>query len=392
MKIRLYKMNYLEFQYDDIIERQVMKFDKTILIKIPNDLFFENLILKNNYLDNNIKLMSAQKTDNQEFKAIIMKNRPLLASGTLKTYMASIRKIQSIVNVDADTVDALIKNREEIAKQLAEVQTPMVRKSKISVIITILDDKHNDHSEELDEALKFYRKEMTEDAAKVNKRELSQELSDKQKEHLITQEEVMKVYNQLKAEAAPLMKKGTLTRKQFETIQNFVLLSMYVLIPPRRSMDYAVFKIRNFNEASDSEDNYMVNYNKNKKKGLASFVFNTYKNSKRLGRQVINDIPKSLERIIEMWKTYNKSDYLLINNQGKPVSQSRIASWLNDIFGGRQISTSMLRHIFLTDKYKDIDLQDLTDTANAMGQTDIRRTLKYVNKDGATAENEKKES
>jgi hypothetical protein len=85
----------------------------------------------------------------------------------------------------------------------------------------------------------------------------------------------MKVYNQLKAEASPLMKKGTLTRKQFETIQNFVLLSMYVLIPPRRSMDYAVFKIRNFNEASDSEDNYMVNYNKNKRKGLASFVFNT---------------------------------------------------------------------------------------------------------------------
>ena len=387
-------MNYLEFHYDtDILERQVMICNKNILIRVKNEFFVEKLKLeKNNFLFDNKQMSNAQKFDNKEFKDIIMKNRPLLASNTLKTYMASIRKIQSIVNVDADTVDALIKNREEIAKQLAEVQTPMVRKSKISVIITILDDKHNDHSEELDEALKFYRKEMTLDAAKVDKRELSQELSDKQKEHLITQEEVMKVYNQLKAEAAPLMKKGTLTRKQFETIQNFVLLSMYVLIPPRRSMDYAVFKIRNFNEASDSEDNYMVNYNKNKRKGLASFVFNTYKNSKRLGRQVINDIPKTLEKIIEMWKTYNKSDYLLINNQGKPVSQSKIASWLNDIFGGRQISTSMLRHIFLTSKYKDVDLQDLTDTANAMGQTDIRRTLKYVNKDGATAENEKKES
>ena len=335
--------------------------------------------------------MSAQKTDNQEFKAIILKNRPLLASGTLKTYMASIRKIQSIVNVDADTIEALIKNREEIVKQLAEVQTPMVRKSKISVIITILDDKHDDHSKELDEALKFYRKEMTEDAAKVNKRELTQELSDKQKENLISQDEVMNVYNQLKAEAVPLTKKSTLTRKQFETLQNYVLLSMYVLIPPRRSMDYAVFKIRNFNEASDSEDNYMINYNKNKKKGLASFVFNTYKNSKRLGRQTINDIPKTLERIIDMWKTYNKSDYLLINNQGKPVTQSRIASLLNDIFGGRNISTSMLRHIWLSHKYKDVDLQDLTDTANALGQTDIRRTLKYVNKDGPTATLEKKE-
>jgi len=333
--------------------------------------------------------MSAQKTDNQDFKDIIIKNRPLLASTTIKTYMASIRKIQSIVNVDAKSIEGLINNREEIIKQLDEVQTPMVRKSKISVIITILDDKHNDHSKELDEALKFYRKIMSEDAAKVDKRELTQELSEKQKEHLISQDEVMKVYNQVKAEALPLTKKTTLTRKQFETLQNYVLLSMYVLIPPRRSMDYAMFKIRNFNEASDSEDNFMVNYNKNKKKGLTTFVFNTYKNSRRLGRQLVPDIPKTLQKILDMWKTYNKSDYLLINIQGKPVSQSRIASWLNDIFGGRNISTSMLRHIYLSDKYKDIDLQDLTDTANAMGQTDVRRTLKYVNKDGATATLEK---
>jgi hypothetical protein len=329
--------------------------------------------------------MSAQKLDNQEFKAIILKNRPLLASTTVATYMASIRKIQSLVNVKADTIESLINNREEIVKQLAEIQTPMVRKSKLSVIITILDDKHEDHSDELDKALKFYRKEMTEDAAKVDRKELSQELSDKQKEHLISQDEVNNIYNQLKAEATPLMKKTTLTRKQFETLQNFVLLSMYVLIPPRRSMDYALFKIRNFSESSDSRDNYMINYNKNKKKGLASFVFNSYKNSGRLGRQTINDIPKSLERIIDMWKTYNKTDFLLINNQGNQITQSRISSLLNEIFGGRNISTSMIRHIWLTDKYKDVDLQDLTNTANAMGQTDIRRTLKYVNKDGPTA-------
>lgn len=331
------------------------------------------------------------KTDNQHFKDIIIKNRPLLGSNTLKTYMASIRKVQSIVSVPANTMEALIKNRVEIVEQLGEVQSPMVRKSKVSVIITILDDKHDDHSEELDEALKYYRKVMTQDAAKVNDKELTQELSEKQKENLISQEEVMKVYNQVKAEALPLTKKQSLTRKQFETLQSYVLLSMYVLIPPRRSMDYAMFKIRNFDERADSVDNYMINFNRNKKKGLSTFVFNTYKNSKRLGRQLVENIPKQLEKIIDMWKSYNKSDYLLINNQGNAVSQSRIASWLNDMFGGRNISTSMLRHIYLTDKYKDVDLQDLTDTAHAMGQTDIRRTLKYVNKDGPTA-NEEKES
>lgn len=330
------------------------------------------------------------KNTNQHFKDIILKNRPLLGTNTVKTYMASIRKIQNTVKVPADTIEDLIKNHKEISEQLAESSTPMVRKSKISVIITILDDKHEKHSEELDNALKYYRREMANDAAAVDKRENKQELSDKQKENLITQDEVMKIYNQLKAEATPLMKKSLLTRTQFETLQNFVLLSMYVLIPPRRSQDYADFKIRNFDETSNSTDNYMVNFSKNKRKGLSTFVFNSYKNSKRLGRQLVENIPKTLERIIDMWKTFNKSDYLLINQNGKQVSQSRIAVMLNDIFGGRNISSSMLRHIYLTDKYQGVDLQEMTDTANAMGQTDIRRTLKYVNKDGATSE-EKKE-
>jgi hypothetical protein len=258
--------------------------------------------------------------------------------------------------------------------------TPMVRKSKLSTIVAILDDKHNDHSEELTAALKEYRRVMTSDAMIVNKREESQELSDKQKDNLRSQDEVMNVYKMLKDEAKPLLKLPKLTRNQFQTIQNFVLLSLYVLIAPRRSTDYAMFKIRNFDETSGSKDNFMINYNKNKKKGLSSFVFNTYKNSVRLGRQVVGDIPKELEKIIDMWKLYNKSDYLLVNSQGNPITQSKIANWLNDIFGGKAISTSILRHIYLSDKYKDINLQDLTETAHDMGQKDIRRTLKYVEK------------
>jgi hypothetical protein len=325
-------------------------------------------------------MSNATKNDNQHLRDIIIKNRPLLAKNTINTYMASIRKIQQICDCDAESIEGLIKNRKKIIDSLGEVQTPMVRKSKISVIIAILDDKHNEHNEELAEALKDYRKVMTEDANKVNKREISQELSEKQKDNLISQEEVMKVYNDLKAEATPLLKKQILNRAQFETLQKYILLSMYVLIAPRRSMDYASFKIRNFDETADSTDNYMVNYNKNKKKGNASFVFNTYKNSKRLGRQTIDNIPKPLEKLIDTWKLFNKSDYLLVNGQGRPVTQSRIAVLLNDIFGGKNISTSMLRHIYLSDKFKDVNLQELEETANNMGQKDIRRTLKYVDK------------
>jgi hypothetical protein len=295
--------------------------------------------------------------------------------------MGNIRKIQSVCpGITINTMDDLIENREGILKCLMESMTPMVRKSKIGTIITILDDKHNDHSDKLKDAISDYRKVMNNDANVVAKGEEDQELTESQRANMISQEEVMKVYKQLKAEATPIMKLSKINKKQFETLLYYVLLSLYVLIPPRRSMDYALFKIRNFDESAKSKDNYMTNFSKTKKKGLSSFVFNTYKNSKKMGQQVLNDIPKELEKVIEMWKNFNKSDYLLINSLGNPITQSKIAVWLNDIFG-KNISTSMLRHIYLSSKYKDVNLKELKEDAKALGQSDISRTLKYVDKD-----------
>lgn len=314
------------------------------------------------------------------FKDIIVKNRPLLSSSTVKTYISNMKKIQSVCpGIEINSIEDLIENREAILKCLSTAMTPMVRKSKIGTVITILDDKHNEHSDKLKVAIGDYRKVMNEDANIVNKGEEDQELTDSQRANLISQEEVMKVYKQLKSEATPIMKLTKINKKQFQTLLDYVLLSLYVLIPPRRSMDYAVFKIRNFSESAESKDNYMTNFSKTKKKGLSSFVFNTYKNSKKMGQQVL-EIPKELEKVIEMWMKFNKSDYLLINGLGNSITQSKIAVWLNDIFG-KNISTSMLRHIYLSSKYKDVNLKELKDDAKALGQSDISRTLKYVDKD-----------
>jgi hypothetical protein len=41
----------------------------------------------------------------------------------------------------------------------------------------------------------------------------------------------------------------------------------------------------------------------------------------------------------------------------------------------------MLRHIYLSSKYKDVNLKELKEDARALGQSDISRTLKYVDKD-----------
>jgi len=321
------------------------------------------------------------------FKSKLQDNRPLLGSNTLTTYVGSLKRVQKeCPKIKLESIGDFIKHHKEVIATLQESLTPMIRKSKISAIVSLIDDRNGEHPKELKEALEAYRISMKTDSDIVKKRYLSQELTDRQKENLISQDDVMKIYNSLKAQSAPLFKLSKLNRAQFNTLQSFVLLSLYVLIPPRRSQDYAYFRIRNVDE-NDKRYNYMTNFNKNKKKGLSSFVFNSYKNSNRLGSQVMNDIPKSLEKIIEQWKLFNKSDWLLVNNKGEKIDQAKMVMWFNNIFE-KNISTTMLRHIYATSLLGDVDLEKIKEVSEAMGHTNIQQTLQYVQKNA----DEKKEN
>lgn len=311
----------------------------------------------------------------KEVKEIIMKNRPKLSLGSINTYMSSYRKIKKESGF-INSVKDLIDNHEDILEWIRNNMKPNIRKSKIAALVILIDDKKEDVDKT--KALDAYRKQMVLDGSIVDKEQESQELTDSQKKNLISQDDVLQIYNQLKLQASPLLKFHHLNKAQFNLLESYILLSLYVLIPPRRSTDYAAFKIRAFDTTPQSTDNYMYNFNRSKKKP-ASFVFNTYKNSNRLGRQII-EIPKSLERIITEWTRFNKSEYLLVNNAGNPVAVSKITLWLNQIFN-KSISSSMLRHIFLSDKFGNVNLADLKSTATKMGQGDINTTLKYVQKD-----------
>ena len=312
-------------------------------------------------------------------ETIILKNRPNLAQSSVKTYMCSLRRIMKDTGIELKSPEDFIKNVDIILEK-AMKYTPIVRKSRLASILVLLDDKEDiddkgDYgNKDKNDTIKRIRVVMMKDAKTVDEEETKQELTEKQKENFLPQDEIINIYEVLKEQATPLFKLNQLNKKQFETMQLYVLLSLYVLIPPRRTMDYTHFKIRNINP---EVHNFFLA--PKKKKELGSFVFNQYKNSNKLGAQVIERIPKELEKIIEKWKQFNKSDYLLVNNVGKQVAGSRIAVMLNDLFG-KKISTSMLRHIYLTNKFGNINLKDLKDTAQEMGSSGLERMLKYVDK------------
>lgn len=326
--------------------------------------------------------------DDDTIEHILLKNKPNLSRGSLKTYMASYRKVKNDSGIKMDTPEQIHENYKELLEWMMKHFTPNVRKSKIAVLVNLINDKtENEHR---DEALTAFRTQMALDSAESDKRSDKQELTDTQKKNLISQNEVIRIFGELKAQATPLFKLNSLNKNQFNLLQSYVLLALYVMIPPRRSTDYTMFKIRNFDDAPQSTDNYMFNFNRSKKKPT-SFVFNTYKNSNRMGRQIM-EIPKTLEKIIVDWGKFNKSDFLLVNTLGKQVAPSKITLWLNTIFG-KSISSSMLRHIFLSNKFGGVDLEEIQNTAKAMGQSSIKTNLRYVQKnaDQVIDENEKEE-
>jgi len=305
-----------------------------------------------------------------QIRETILSNRPNLSQSSIKTYMSNINKTARDIDRAIETTDDIIKFNKEILENLMTYR-PNIRKTKLSAFIVALDQKEKTPKETAD-IIEDLRKQLYFDAEDTEKQEEKQKLTKTQEENYITWEEVMKVYESLKTEAEPLFKLENLNKKQFNKLQEFVLLSMYVLTPPRRSLDYAQFKIRN----PDLEnDNYMITKGKKKE---ATLIFNAYKNSKRLGKQEIK-VSNALRNIINKWILKNPHEYLLVNNNGNKIEQPKINLILNNIFG-RNIGSSMLRHIFLTQKYGDVNLMDIKATTEAMGNSEIERTLKYVKK------------
>lgn len=306
-----------------------------------------------------------------DIKQSIIEKRPNLSQSSIKTYMSNINQTARELGVELQTTDDIIKNYKEILEFLKKF-SPVVRKTKLSAFIVAIDEKDK-NTEDVNNILADLRVQLYKDANEVNSEENKQKLSKRQEDNYITWDEVLERYEQLKIESEPLFKLKNLTKKQFQRLQDFVILSLYVLTPPRRSMDYTDFKIRNFDK---EKDNYMVTTGKKK---VPTLVFNSYKNASRIGQQRLQ-ISNALRNIIMKWMDKNPHDYLLVGSKGDTkISQPKLNLYLNNIFG-KNIGSSLLRHIYLTSKYSDVDLEDLQETTNSMGNSQIDRTLKYVRK------------
>lgn len=289
-----------------------------------------------------------------DLSEILKKKRPNLSDGSLKTYKSILTNIYRKCYPEDNEIDlAKFDNVETMMGHLKDVPFSK-RKTTLAALVVITGNKD-------------YNKQMMSDIGEYNDEQLLQK-KDGKFEEMIPISDVEGILKKLEGEAKLLYKKAKLEMGDFQKIQNYILLCLTggIFQPPRRSLDWKM-RIKNYDVEKD-------NYIDLKKK---VFVFNNYKTAKFHGAQT-EPIAKALVPILKKWVGILPDDmeYLLFDNKGGALTPSQITHRLNIIFD-KKISTSMLRHIFLTSKFANVNLKDLTDTAEAMGNTPLQ-ALKYV--------------
>ena len=298
----------------------------------------------------------------EELRKQLKENRPKISDSSIRTYSSIVSNLFRYMHDDLHkSLDGALEFFEKEPKKVLTFlkdKEGSKRKTILAALVVL-----TLHKEDVSEQ---YRKTMLDDARKYNDDEKDQEKSSSQKKNWISQEELKKIYDELAKDTKNLLKKDSLTPTEFQRLQHYVILSLYTLQPPRRLMDYTEMKLNNVDK---EKDNYIEKKN---------MIFNKYKTSKFSGKEEVPMNPK-LKYILDKWKKVNPSEYLLVGTNNKKLTSSQLQQRLNTILG-RQASVNILRHSFLSDKYKDIDIRDMEKTATAMGHSKEQAML-YVKKE-----------
>jgi len=181
---------------------------------------------------------------------------------------------------------------------------------------------------------------------------------------VISKEKIDEVYNNLKNNRD--------TNTKF--YQDYLILSLYTLLPPRRNMDYQKMKyVKNFSPELSKEFNY---YDKD------NFYFNAYKTRGKYALVEIK-VPDNLKEIIDFHIKSNKiedDDFILrdFKNGTELKRGNEITLILNRIFKSK-VGASMLRRSFLTNKYGNTNNEMINDAKNMSTSVDVIQS-NYIKK------------
>jgi integrase len=202
--------------------------------------------------------------------------------------------------------------------------------------------------------------------------------TESQKENWKSHDDIVKIYDTYYKNNSFLLKKqiDKVTDTEIQLIQNLFILALTCgkYFDVVRSSEWTEFKI---DDVDEDEDNYKLEN---------ELVFNKFKTVKAFGRKTIllsKDINTLLDRFI-MIQQNKGNKYLFVDKHKNKLTAITFNQRMNKLYGGH-ISTSLIRHIYTTDKTNNdvkegkFNVAELSQRANNMGHSTATHMTYYKN-------------
>jgi hypothetical protein len=297
-----------------------------------------------------------------------------LSDSSINLYLRNLEKMndnQPLKNLK------FLDDVEAIQKKLEHYKQNTIRNYLISCVSVLSLDKSNKKKEKL---YNDYFKLMMQKNSELKKKEATGEKSETQTKNWIEWSEVLKTYENLKNLVDEFKNKSSITTKQYKYLLEFIILSLYTTLPPRRNEFRNMFIVNKLSDTHTNACNYVVLSTK-------QLIFNQFKTSKKEGA-LHEDIPNELyENLLIYLKFHpllkgkrlknNQTIPFLVYDDGKALdSINSITRILNSIFK-KNVGSSMLRKSYLTSKYGNVR-QEMKEDAKKMSHSVQTQQTNYV--------------
>lgn len=159
-----------------------------------------------------------------------------------------------------------------------------------------------------------------------------------------------------------------------KNLEDYILIALMVKYPLRNDLQ-DILIITNKKECKGC----LVNYLYVPPKGEAILRLSQYKTAKTNGDITINvdaDLSSDIRKLLKI----DGRKFLFVDKHGNPLTSSNFTHRLNRIFTnqfGLPISSTLIRKIYLTGKYKNV-LEDMRDDAHIMGHSMATQQASYI--------------
>ena len=180
----------------------------------------------------------------------------------------------------------------------------------------------------------------------------TQKKSEKQEANWTTMDELKEIVAGFKKtiRKMDLVNKELWSNKEFNLYQMYLVGLLYTELPPVR-LDYSnmlLISEADYKKLKEKNKNYLVLVSRNKK----YFSLGSYKTDEKFGVHII-EIPSIINTVINKFLQHNESGWFLVNTQRNVLSDNALTKLLNKVFAdtGKKISSTMIRHVYLSEKY-----------------------------------------